>query len=742
MDACGGLLMIGPEAPEEVVNHPIQGGRNDSSLSPRLKTTLMTDKKSEGPQTIWPFLHSMERRTEHFQKPFSDEGKGKAGRAVWNTRVFPSAALQAHENDSEAKLGGQHALGGWHYLVVVLLTGVAPGCLQPNGQSAKRRSLYATWLEDIGVPPRAGGVELRCRDDSRPRTDGPDLLLLLLLLLSTSIMSSNTNTTTSAAKKSGEKKPAQKKSAEKKPSAKKSGEKKLPMVKKSGEKKHAQKKPTEKKPTEKKPVEKKPVEKKSAEKKSAEKKSGEKKSGEKKAKKPMPKNVPLVHPGLFCHPDDPKHINMNFGQKMILQRWPKYLYPKHPLFDQYRETMGQNPTPQDIGRLLYREDFPKNFYFFGHPEPALNTDVDKKISKLREKTHKLEPGNTYSIPEVGYFKIDRKIGNNGYAATSKDPRFGKCYVTFEAEGKDKKSMPCQFLDVRFYLSIKEWADIHRKHFLQMHCFGLVPGKYHWAVMELAGPNLNDLFIMCDKIWKKSTVIHVMAQTLQAIHDVQLHHHMHRCIDPSSFVVGVGDKHKVVYVIDFSHSYEFTERTRAQRKGEEYSADTPRVRWRISKRELFAPRSYHTGSPYRRIDDVESWYFMLQYFLLKGLSFMLHSNFREYYYQKCHWMYGGFCQESPRPGYAGVMMSFVRAIDQYDETVNSTVDFPFFASVLENFAVVMEVTKEELQEVEWMPSSKDPSKMVLRGGAFLDPVKKDPTKLATATLILPDEEQKS
>lgn len=87
----------------------------------------------------------------------------------------------------------------------------------------------------------------------------------------------------------------------------------------------------------------------------------------------------------------------------------------------------------------------------------------------------------------------------------------------------------------------------------MYYFGTANvDKYHGLVLELLGPNLEELFNLCDRKFSVRTVCMIAIQLLQRIEYVHSKNLIYRDIKPENFLMGrqSSNKHKLIHIIDF------------------------------------------------------------------------------------------------------------------------------------------------------------------------------------------------
>ena len=107
-------------------------------------------------------------------------------------------------------------------------------------------------------------------------------------------------------------------------------------------------------------------------------------------------------------------------------------------------------------------------------------------------------------------------------------------------------------EVSIYRSLSGCTGIPRVYLHYTEC------EYNALVFNLLGPNLEDLFNYCGRIFSLKTVLMLADQLLcrlQVLHD---HDIIHRDIKPENCLMGVGKLGNVVYVTDLGLAVDYVD----------------------------------------------------------------------------------------------------------------------------------------------------------------------------------------
>ncbi|VDL70345.1 unnamed protein product [Nippostrongylus brasiliensis] len=140
--------------------------------------------------------------------------------------------------------------------------------------------------------------------------------------------------------------------------------------------------------------------------------------------------------------------------------------------------------------------------------------------------------------------------------------------------------------------------------------------FYFLVMQLVGPSLGALKqTRPGKLFSIATGLGAGIQCLEACQDLHKFGFIHRDIKPANYACGLGEKRRVIYILDFGIA-----RKILNSKGE---IKAPRQTVRFKGTIRFASLACHKGIEMGPKDDCESWFYMLLDFIMpQGVQFKL------------------------------------------------------------------------------------------------------------------------
>uniref|UniRef100_A0A0K0F069 non-specific serine/threonine protein kinase n=1 Tax=Strongyloides venezuelensis TaxID=75913 RepID=A0A0K0F069_STRVS len=213
----------------------------------------------------------------------------------------------------------------------------------------------------------------------------------------------------------------------------------------------------------------------------------------------------------------------------------------------------------------------------------------------------LVPNSSISSQTANY-KIIKLLGEGGFGAVflvSSSLTYNVRYALKVEKKTTRRKDPKLQMEVSILESLKKEKC---QNFTEIIDKGKT-STYYFVVMELVGKSIADIRDKLGKVFSLGCGIRTMMQCADAINAFHGLGYLHRDLKPGNFCIGIEDKRRTIYLLDFGMARKFL-----NDKGE---IKRPRKQVNFKGTLKFAPIRLHQGQEYSRKDDAESWYYMLQ-----------------------------------------------------------------------------------------------------------------------------------
>ncbi|KAG6328601.1 hypothetical protein ID866_10488, partial [Astraeus odoratus] len=207
----------------------------------------------------------------------------------------------------------------------------------------------------------------------------------------------------------------------------------------------------------------------------------------------------------------------------------------------------------------------------------------------------------------GHYRVGKKIGEGSFGVVFEGTNLlnnRPVAIKFEPRKSESPLLRDEYRSYRILTGTVGVPQIY--HFGQ-------EGLHNLLVIDLLGPNLEDLFDMCGRKFTIKTVCMVAKQMITRIQSVHNKLLIHRDIAPDNFLIGVpGTKDaNVIHIIDFGMAKHY--------RDPKTKVHIPyRERKSLSGTARYMSINAHLGREHSRRDDLESLGHVFMYFLRGGL----------------------------------------------------------------------------------------------------------------------------
>ena len=144
-------------------------------------------------------------------------------------------------------------------------------------------------------------------------------------------------------------------------------------------------------------------------------------------------------------------------------------------------------------------------------------------------------------------------------------------------------------------------DGNRNHFLKVEGRGRVPERnFNYVSVQFCERRLTP---SGGRQYTQADALRLSVQCFQAIHDLHALGFVHRNLKPSVFCLRSSENGEMrMYLTSFWYAYRFRKRDGSESR-------SPKLLSKM-KKSKFLPRSYHLSKEITRVDDLESWIYIV------------------------------------------------------------------------------------------------------------------------------------
>ncbi|CAK9300334.1 unnamed protein product [Gordionus sp. m RMFG-2023] len=174
-------------------------------------------------------------------------------------------------------------------------------------------------------------------------------------------------------------------------------------------------------------------------------------------------------------------------------------------------------------------------------------------------------------------------------------------------------IPQLYREYKLYLSFHDNPSLGKiVGFPVSYYYGELEEKYRALVMDLLGPNLHNLFLLCNKEFSLKTVLLIALQLLRRLQFLHSKKFLYRDVKPQNFLIGRRNNRTedIIFIVDFGLSKEYIDDKGIHIPYREKKSLTGTARYMSIRT--------HEGAEQSRRDDLEGLGYLLIYFLKGAL----------------------------------------------------------------------------------------------------------------------------
>lgn len=206
---------------------------------------------------------------------------------------------------------------------------------------------------------------------------------------------------------------------------------------------------------------------------------------------------------------------------------------------------------------------------------------------------------------AGRYQLGRKIGSGS---------FGEIFMGRELQSETEVSIKLENCKSRHA------QLLHESRIYQILRGGPGIPEFYWygtedtfniLITELLGPSLEDLFNFCSRKFSVKTVLMIAEQMIMRLEYINAKNLIHRDVKPENFLMGLGNKNIILYIIDFGLAKKY--------KDPKSNMHIPYIEGKsLTGTARYASINTHIGIEQSRRDDLEGIAYVLLYFLRGSL----------------------------------------------------------------------------------------------------------------------------
>eukprot|EP00467_Chlorarachnion_reptans_P009271 CAMPEP_0114498656 /NCGR_PEP_ID=MMETSP0109-20121206/6990_1 /TAXON_ID=29199 /ORGANISM="Chlorarachnion reptans, Strain CCCM449" /LENGTH=464 /DNA_ID=CAMNT_0001676151 /DNA_START=149 /DNA_END=1543 /DNA_ORIENTATION=- len=204
-----------------------------------------------------------------------------------------------------------------------------------------------------------------------------------------------------------------------------------------------------------------------------------------------------------------------------------------------------------------------------------------------------------------HFKLGKKLNSGSFGEIYRGINCAnKAAVAIKLESR-KSKFPQLVFESKVYRMLRGGTGIAKVHWTGKE------GDFNVMVMDLLGPSLEDLFDFCGRRFSLKTTLMLADQLITRVEYMHSRNMIHRDIKPDNFVVGMGKRSSLIFIIDFGLAMKYRHHKTHQHVNYANGKN-------LTGTARYASINAHAGIQQSRRDDMESLGYLFVYFMKGSL----------------------------------------------------------------------------------------------------------------------------